>query len=406
MPPLRDKRQPFIYIACPWTPKGGGMFKVADYLIQSQAPARPGGPEGHRTPQAQLRPLDTRGSGSAAGSLLVLAGALARLLQGRLQGQLAGVHVNMAERLSLVRKSAVVLLCRALGVPVVLHVHAAQLHHFYRALPRLAQALTRRVFSLADCCVVLGQASRRFVTEELGVPAERVRVLINGVPPAVAARRVPGRVQRVLFVGHLSTRKGVPELLAALALPGWNADHTRVSLVGGGKLAAWRQQTHALGLSDWVHLEGWATQERVSELMAQADVLVLPSHDEGLPLVILEALSHGVAVVCTPVGEIADFLQDGEHALFVPPGNAPALAAQLQRLLADTGLREHLERQGQALYETQFSMHHFFEGVAHLHREVFGVSAAMRRTAPAASALPAASAVSPVPPPTAQELVS
>jgi len=388
-------RPPFIYIACPWTPKGGGMFKVADYLIQSQAPWLSGGHDGHSTPQAQLRPLDTRGSGSAASSMLVLAGALARLLQGRLQGQLAGVHVNMAERLSLVRKSAVVLSCRALGVPVVLHVHAAQLHHFYRALPRWAQALTRSVFGLADICMVLGEASRRFVTEELGVPAARVRVLINGVPPAAAKRRTAGKVQHVLFVGNLSARKGVPELLAALALPDWDADHTRVSLVGGGNLAAYRQQAHALGLSDWVQFEGWAAQARVSELMAQADVLVLPSHDEGLPLVILEALSHGLAVVCTPVGEIADFLKDGEHALFVPPGQAPALAAQLQRLLADTGLRERLERQGQALYEAQFSMQHFFEGVARLHLEVFGVCAAMRRTAPLASVATVASVDSP-----------
>ena len=66
-------RPPFIYIACPWTPKGGGMFKVADYLIQSQDPRRPGSHDGHSPPQAQLRPLDTRGSGSAAGTLLVLA---------------------------------------------------------------------------------------------------------------------------------------------------------------------------------------------------------------------------------------------------------------------------------------------------------------------------------------------
>lgn len=346
------------------------MFKVADYLIQSQDPQAGG---------ACLRPLDTRGDGSAASSALVLGGALLRIARARLGGRLAGVHVNMAERLSLVRKSAVVMACRALGVPVVLHLHAAQLHHFYRSLPSPLQWLTRWVFSLAPCCVVLGEASRRFVTGELGVPAARVRVLINGVPEPATRRRRPDAMHHVLFVGNLSRRKGVSELLQALARPGFDPVHTRVCIAGGGDVQGYRRQARALGLDGWVQFEGWAPQWRVGQLMAQADVLVLPSHDEGLPLVILEALAHGVAVLCTPVGEIAATLRDGQEALFVPPGDAPALAAQLQRLLRDAGLRQRLERQGRALYEAQFSMQRFFEGVARIHRDTFGVCAALAK---------------------------
>lgn len=375
-------RPRFIYIACPWTPKGGGMFKVADYLIQNQAQRQ--APPRH----AELRPLDTRGSGPAAWSAVVLAGALLRLAAGRLSGRLAGVHVNMAERLSLVRKSLLILACRLLGLPVVLHLHAAQLHHFYRALPAPLKALTRAVFRLPQCCVVLGEASRRFVTLELGVPAQRVRVLINGVPEPVARRRQPGAMQQVLFVGNLSERKGVSDLLAALAAPGFDAQHTRVSFAGGGDVQAYRRRARELGLQDWVRFEGWADQRRVAELMAQADVLVLPSYDEGLPLVILEALSHGVAVLCTPVGEIPSMLRDGEHALFTPAGDVPALAAQLQRLLHNPPLRERLERQGRALYEAEFSMRHFFDGVARIHRACFGVCAS--RPSPARTPSPAA----------------
>ena len=74
-------RERTIYIACPWTPVGGGMFKVADYLIQSQSPAGPAA--------AQLRPLDTRGGAHAVFSLWVLLTALAKLVRGRLDGTLA-----------------------------------------------------------------------------------------------------------------------------------------------------------------------------------------------------------------------------------------------------------------------------------------------------------------------------
>lgn len=359
----------FIYIACPWTPKGGGMFKVADYLIQSQA---------HDTDHAQLCPLDTRGSGPAAWSVVVLLGALLRLVAGRLTGRLAGVHVNMAERLSLFRKSAVILCCRALGLPVVLHLHAAQLHHFYRRLPAPLKSLTRWVFAQARVCVVLGEAGRRFVTDELRVPADRVRMLMNGVPAPTAARRTSDGMQRVLFVGNLSERKGVSDLLTALARPGFDRSCTRVTLAGGGDVAGYQRRAQALGLGDWVQFEGWADQARVSQLMSQADVLVLPSYDEGLPLVILEALSHGVAVLCTPVGEIPATLKNGQEVLFTPPGDVPALARQLQCLLHDADLRAHLGQQGRALYEAQFSMQRFFEGVARIHRECFGVCAALQ----------------------------
>eukprot|EP01136_Pigoraptor_vietnamica_P005326 Opistho-1_new@36777 len=153
-----------IYIACPWTHKGGGMFKVADYLIQAQTLNAP-------ADIAELRPLDTRGGANALYSFWILATALGKLLRGKLRGELAGVHVNMAERLSFFRKVVVMAVCRVLRVPVVLHLHAAQLHHAYRAWPSALKTLARWAFSLPSSCVVLGSAARRFVNEELNVPA-------------------------------------------------------------------------------------------------------------------------------------------------------------------------------------------------------------------------------------------
>ena len=119
-----------IFIACPWNPNGGGMFKVADYLIQCQHAVVKGGAEEH----VALCALDTRGEGSALASMGMLVLALARIAKNRISGQLKGVHVNMAERLSLFRKAVVVVFSRAIGLPVVLHLHAAQLHHFYLSL--------------------------------------------------------------------------------------------------------------------------------------------------------------------------------------------------------------------------------------------------------------------------------
>lgn len=346
------------------------MFKVADYLIQAQSF---GAPPGH----AQLRPLDTRGDGTAAYSLLVLLSAIGQLVRGRMTGKLAGVHVNMAERLSLFRKSAVVVSCKALGIPVVLHLHAAQLHHFYRALPKPLQLLTRWVFSLPASCIVLGKSSERFVVDELKVKPERVEIVINGVPEPTEHRRpvqLVKAIQRVLFVGNLSERKGVTDLLNALALPGFDASKLEVTFVGGGDVGSYQQKAQSLGLSRWTKFHGWADQKQVAQLMARSDVLILPSYDEGLPLVILEALANSLAVICTPVGEIPQALTDGVNALFVQPGDVPGIAAGLQVLISQPELRQQLATNGRALYEARFSLSRFFANIATIHQQHFGVS--------------------------------
>ncbi len=371
----------FIYIACPWTPVGGGMFKVADYLIQSQCTSAAGS-AARELPVAELRPLDTRGARGAVWSLGVLLLALLRLVQGRCSGQLAGVHVNMAERLSLVRKGGVVMACHALGIPVVLHLHAAQLHRAWPRLPAVAQALVRHVFSLPACCIVLGHASATFVQRELRVPGHRIERVINGVPEPAARRRPPPAgttaLPQLLFVGNLSTRKGVPELLRALARAPLAGVPLRLTLAGGGDVDGYRAIAQAMGLADRVHFEGWAEQDRVAQLMAEADLLVLPSHDEGLPLVILEALACGVPVVCTPVGEIPHVLQDGVHAHFVAAGDVAGLARTLAGLLADGAQRETLARQGRALYRQSFALPRFFDHIAAVHARHFGIAG--RRT--------------------------
>ena len=366
-----QRRQPFIYIACPWGPMGGGMYKVADYLVQAQAAETP-------EQAAQLRVLDTRGPGSAVASLWVLLTALFKLARGRGAGNLVGVHVNMAEKLSLFRKGSVVIAARTLGLPVVIHLHA-QMQRFYQGLPAPLQTVVRWMFSLASAVLVIGPAGRRFVTEELRVPPERVQIVINGVPGLVKPRReaAPGGLRRVLYIGRLSRLKGVPDLLQAVGRLGAERAGMALTLAGDGELADCQATALELGIDGAVHFEGWCEQPRIKELLRRADILVLPSYDEVMPLVILEALAHGVAVVCTPVGEIPSVLTDRVNARFVDPGDVGKLTETLRELLQQPEQLEELRRNGQALYLQQFSIARFFENVARIHQRHFGMGAAL-----------------------------
>lgn len=355
-------------MAAPWAPLGGGMFKVTDYLVQYQSATQG---------TAQLRPLDTRGGGHVAMSLYYMPRAFLLLLWNRLLGRLAGVHVNMAERASVARKGLIVLMAKLLGTPVLIHLHAAELHRLYQGLTPILQRLVRWVFSAADEVLVLGQASRDFVLTDLRCNPERVHVVINGVPGSRTMRRTEraDKPFEILFVGNLTERKGVSDLLEALKKLSKPKGSWHATFAGGGDVEGYRRKVRDMDLDDQVLFFGWARQDQAAQLQANADVLVLPSYDEGLPLVILEALSNGVAVICTPVGEIPHNLKNGRDALFIPPGDCNALAAAIQRLMDEPSLRRSLESTGLAFYRQSFSIEVFFNQIAEAHQKAFGVRA-------------------------------
>ncbi len=362
----------YIYLACPWAPVGGGMFRVADYLIQCQSDHQLDG-------AAQLRPLDTRGASGPLFSLWVLLSAMLKIAKGRISGGLAGVHINMAERMSLFRKGTMIVGCAAIGVPTVLHLHA-QMRGFYDHLPTVLKRLTRWIFSLPNGVIVIGPAARTFVIDTLQVPAIRVRMITNGVPgPGVEVARTAKRDrQRLLFIGNLSDKKGLMDLLRALAQPELDRSRLEVTIAGGGNLAGYRARSRVLGVDDTVHFTGWCDQKKISQLLGDCDVLILPSHDEVLPLAILEALAHGVAVVTTPVGEIPSLLTDGVDSLFVTVGSPVSIAAAINRILAETDLRQSLEKNGRATYRRHFCLSDFFSNVAIEHQRHFGVAGQLK----------------------------
>ena len=133
-----------------------------------------------------------------------------------------------------------------------------------------------------------------------------------------------------------------------------------VTIAGGGNVAAYLAKARALGVSDLVRFEGRCDQRKVSRLLANSDLLVLPSHDEVLPLAILEAIAHGVAVVTTAVGEIPSLLTDGINAVFLTVASPASIAAGMQKVLKTPGLKQTLERNGRALYMQHFCLSSFF----------------------------------------------
>jgi len=349
-----------VFLACPYGQVGGGMGSIMAYLASMQ-----------RDPSGRfdLKRLESRGGSHIGLSPFFLALAVGRIVLEALRGRLAIVHLNLAERGSIYRKAVLLAATKLVGGRVLLHLHAAQMVPLHGAMGAPGQALLGWMFRSADHCVVLGDVWRDWVTDTFEVRPNHISIVYNGVPATETKPRtvpVDGRF-RLLFVGNLLERKGVKDLLHAVAAPALRGRDIELTIAGGGPVDIYRAMASGLGIAERVRFTGWLTKDDARALMVNADALILPAYDEGLPLVILEALASGTPVICTPVGSIPEVLQDRGTALFVKPGDKAAIAAAITTLMDEPKIRHELAAAGAALYDRLFTMDAFVRSVASLY---------------------------------------
>jgi glycosyltransferase involved in cell wall biosynthesis len=302
-----------------------------------------------------------------------LVGALLKMLTMRLRAMPCIVHVNITGRGSTVRKVVLVTFMRAVGLRYLLHVHDYDYAKEYNKRGRLMRLLIRSIFRSAERVLVLGMRDRQALQRLLQLRQIRIVVLHNAVPdpqPDLTRVRDPETPCHLLFLGHLSERKGVPELLQALAGPALMARHWRATLAGGGPIDEFRRRADDLGIASRVEFPGWLDEVRVGALCADADVLVLPSHAEGLAMAVLEGLSYGLSVITTPVGAHPEVMEQDVSGILIPPGDVEALARALARVIEDKGLRERLRVGARRRFLEKFDLHSYAERLGQLHADM------------------------------------
>jgi glycosyltransferase involved in cell wall biosynthesis len=353
-------RRRTVFLAAPYGQVGGGMGSIMAYLASLRHD-----PSG----RFDLKRLETRGGGHIAFSPAFLALAAARIFAEAARGRLAVVHLNLAERGSVFRKAALLAAARLSGGRVLLHLHAAQIRQFHAAMGPRGRNLVRWMFRSADHVVVLGEVWRDWVSTTFGVSPRRISIIYNGVPatPAQPRTEPDDGCFRLLFVGNLLERKGVKDLLRAFASPQLQGRNIRLTVAGGGPVETYRAMAAELGIAGRVIFTGWLSQDDTRREMVNADALILPAYDEGLPLVILEALATGTPVICTPVGSIPEVLEDRHNALFVTPGNIAEIAAAVTALIDDPALGRRIATEGSLLYQRLFTMEAFARAIGALY---------------------------------------
>jgi glycosyltransferase involved in cell wall biosynthesis len=227
--------------------------------------------------------------------------------------------------------------------------HNSSLQRAHRLLAPLTRWIWRRADRVVAVCESLGQLALRTW------PDLRYGVVPNGVDlklfhPADPDTRRPSKKIRCLAVARLIERKGLGDLIRALAL--LECGRFELEIVGGGAdEGVLRDLAAQLGVAEDVRFMGPLPRAEVAERYREADLFTLPSSAEAFGNVFAEALASGLPIVGSATGGIPDLVEHGSNGLLVPPGDVHALAAAIRYLADDPELRAEMTLRNRAKAE-------------------------------------------------------
>ena len=324
-------------------------------------------------------PSNTRGGIATVCSTLVAAPAMSRV---DLRFYPTTIIGNRPQKLAFILSTHVRLLGRSLSGwrPHVVHIHAgstplsfyreALFHetakatgastvlHLHSTVPlerRLGGSWStdRRILGRPNRIVVLHDDMRHLVQSLTKVPVQR---LFNPVElPGVAHGPHLEGPPTILFMGRINDSKGAFDLLRVIPHVLQSVPQARFVFGGDGEFIRLRQEAADRGLDNHVEAPGWIGGAQRDAAFARAWVYCLPSHHEGLPLSVLEAMARGLPVIATRVGGVPAAVEDGATGRLIAPKDSAELARTLVQLLQDPNLIQQYGHAGRRRVESCFS---------------------------------------------------
>lgn len=278
------------------------------------------------------------------------------------------IHINPTLFFELLRFRPDILIGYEYSVPAITALLYAQLFRRHYILwtdctPHTERHLTRGqrwtrsiIIPRAEVCIATNRKSRENLLAA-GCPPEDVleapqmhEAKVFSAKVAASAPPVRRAQPVVLCVGALIERKGMQLLLDAFRRVAAVHPTARLRFVGDGPLRRRLEHSAAeYGLEERVEFAGFVNYERIHTEYAQADLFVLPTLEDAFGVVVVEALSAGLPVICSPYAGAADYLRDGETGFIVDPADTRRLAERIGSLLSDPELREQLALRGRKL---------------------------------------------------------
>ena len=321
------------------------------------------------------RPLKQSGVLSLRNILLVIS-QYYRFLYTLARFQPQVIHVQTSQSIAWLKDTFFILVGKTFGRQIVIHVHAADFDELYKKGQPVWQWYTSRVFNLADVVIAVSAEWRNYLATI--VPVDKIYSFTNCIDVDVlsphSSPRSSNGLTKALFLGSVGPRKGAFDLLEALGRLSSRGVVLKVWIAGyeerEGDLDLAQARLAELRLKNVCELLGSVAGLKKAQLLSEANLFVLPSYHEGLPMAILEALAAGLPVITTPVGGIPEVVRDGYNGFLIPPGDVEALAEKLAILAGDPRLCASMGKRSREIAERELDMKPYVERLVALYESI------------------------------------
>lgn len=228
-------------------------------------------------------------------------------------------HLHMSEYGSCYRKIVFILLCRMLKIKTIVHSHGSEFENFLKKSK--GSFIFKKIVKLADKVLVLTPGWMK-IWETL-IPSDKIEILPNAVSlPEINRKKYYKNNQlNLLFLGYIGHRKGTYDLIRAVKELVNDELQVSLKIGGNGEVEKAKKMVDELDLSRNIDILGWVDSDLKDRLLREADILVLPSYFESFGIVLLEAMSYKLPVICGDGGFSKEIISDGLNGYVVKSGD-------------------------------------------------------------------------------------
>lgn len=278
------------------------------------------------------------------------------------------VHIHMSYKGSFFRKYLIHKLCKKYKVPDIIHLHGSEFEKWYEASNIIIKEKIRTLLKECRALIVLGNKWNDAIKK---IEPEANTIIVNNtvkIPNVVVKWDIP---IKILYLGVLIKRKGVSDLLLAIKfLKENNILNSRVHFIiagSGSEEENLKKQADNLEIKEYIDFIGWVSGEKKNILLKNSQILILPSYNEGLPIAILEAISYGLPVIATDVGDVSTAVKEGINGFIYQPGDINSLAKIINKITSDEEKYKKMSKMSRKIAEDYFSDETYFNRIRELY---------------------------------------
>ncbi|MGG4036977.1 glycosyltransferase family 4 protein [Heyndrickxia ginsengihumi] len=292
--------------------------------------------------------------------------SLLRIVYNLLFNRIRIVHMHMSERGSFKRKYIIYKIAKFFNKIVITHSHGAEFKEYYDVVNAKQKSKISELLRESDLVITLGERWSEIIKNI--EPNSKTCILRNAVNiPAESNMIIEKDCYNILFLAVLIKRKGILDLINSSALiidelKKFNKE-VKFTIAGDGELLNESiDLVTQLGLKENFYFLGWVDNKKKAELLRKADLFILPSYNEGLPLSIIEAMSYGVPIISTNVGSINEAVICGRNGFLIKPGDTKGIKNAITKLLTKGDISQFSE-ESRVLAEERFDNNKYFDRI-------------------------------------------